>query len=117
MGSYTAIFSLHARCGVPPWCKPSAVEGKRPLMRLAVGILVGIGLGGVAVGVAAGAAAPGASLRTTLLAAPIDARLGGDTTIDDQSELAYTLIAPNAPEDEQRLFAFGNRVFGMAWDP
>src|SRR4051812_8859299 len=84
-------------------------------MKSAIGIAAALGMGGAAVALAA-ASPPDVSLRARLLAAPVDARLGGDTTVVDQSELAYTLMAPNAPAEAQHLFAFGNRVFGTAWD-
>ena len=82
-------------------------------MKAAFGALVGLGLGGAAVALAAGTAAP--SLRAELIAAPIDARLGGDTTIVNATDDAYTFEAPNAPPEAQRLFAFGNRLFNTQW--
>jgi CxxC motif-containing protein (DUF1111 family) len=83
-------------------------------MKPAIGFFACLALGGSAVALAA-ATGDGRSLRAELLAAPIDARLGGDTTIRSDGEDAYTVIAPNASEDERRLFAFGNRLFNTAW--
>jgi CxxC motif-containing protein (DUF1111 family) len=84
-------------------------------MKSTIGILASLAMGGAAAALAAASPAD-VSLRAALLAAPLDPRLGGDTTVDDQSELAYTIMAPNAPAEQQHLFAFGNRVFGTAWD-
>jgi CxxC motif-containing protein (DUF1111 family) len=81
-------------------------------------LVMTLGLGAGAIALAGGATAVdtgGVSIRQQLITAPIDARLGGDTTVPDATDLAYTLEAPNAPPEQQRLFAFGNRVFGMAW--
>ena len=72
--------------------------------------LIAIGLGGAAVALAA---APGGtpSLRAELMAAPITPQLGGDTTVVSATDQAFTFIAPNASEDQGRLFAFGSRLF------
>src|ERR1700693_5783447 len=82
-------------------------------MKPASGVLLSVALAGNAVAFAAGAESP--SLRAQLMAVPIDARLGGDTTVVSATEQAYGLEAPNASMDQQRLFAFGNRVFNTEW--
>jgi CxxC motif-containing protein (DUF1111 family) len=76
-------------------------------------LIVSLAVGAFAVAVAASAQSP--SLRAALIAAPIDARLGADTTIVSATDQAFTFLAPNAPADEQRLFAFGNRLFNTQW--
>jgi CxxC motif-containing protein (DUF1111 family) len=83
-------------------------------LKTLTGALLSVGLGGAAAALAAGAG-PAVSLRAELLAAPLDARLGGATTVPSQAEDAYTFIAANASDDERRLFAFGNRLFNTEW--
>jgi CxxC motif-containing protein (DUF1111 family) len=83
-------------------------------MKGPVGLVLALCLGGGAVALAA--AVP-SSPRAALLAVPIDARLGGAATIGSASELAYTFLSPHASEEEQRLFAFGNRLFNTEWVP
>jgi CxxC motif-containing protein (DUF1111 family) len=82
-------------------------------MKRPIGLILALGFGAAAVALAATSGAP--SLRAELVAAPIDARLGGDATIVSATDLAFTFLAPSAPEDEQRLFAFGNRLFNTEW--
>ncbi len=74
-------------------------------------VSLSVGLAGIAIA----AAAQSPSLRAELIAAPVDARLGGGTTIVSATDQAFTFLAPNAAADEQRLFAFGNRLFNTQW--
>ena len=57
--------------------------------------------------------APG--VRDELLATPVTAELGGDTTRVIDSDESFTFLATNAPAERQRAFAFGNRVFNTKW--
>ncbi len=66
-------------------------------------------------GLAAGAGEAPDTTRAALLAAPITAKLGGDTTRVISADDAYTFLADNAPADRQRPFAFGNRLFNTQW--
>lgn len=45
----------------------------------------------------------------------LDARLGGDTTIEVANDQAYARPAPNLPTTQLRAFAFGNRLFNTVW--
>jgi CxxC motif-containing protein (DUF1111 family) len=64
------------------------------------------------IAIATGAGNP---LRAALLAAPVTAELGGDTTRVIATDKAYTYIASNAPEERERPFFFGNRIFNTNW--
>jgi CxxC motif-containing protein (DUF1111 family) len=81
--------------------------------------LLSLGLAAAAVAVAGAAAPPpavdAAALRAALLATPVTARLGGDTTRVVATDDAYTFMADNAPAERTRLFSFGNRVFNTQW--
>ena len=73
-------------------------------------------VGAFALVLTAGSGAPNAAgLRDVLLTAPVTTQLGGDTTRVIVSDQAYTFLASNAPQEHQRLFAFGNRVFNTKW--
>ncbi len=54
-------------------------------------------------------------LREQLLAAPVTAALGGDTTRVITTDDSFTFLASNAPPERARPFAFGNRVFNTKW--
>ncbi len=72
----------------------------------------------VAVSVAgAGLTAHAKDERATLLATPVTASLGGDTTVDAAGADAFTHLAANAPTERKRDFAFGSRLFAIEWVP
>jgi len=56
-----------------------------------------------------------ADVRETLLAEPITATLGGDTTRTVTPGDSFSFLAPNAPAERERLFLFGNRLFNTEW--
>jgi CxxC motif-containing protein (DUF1111 family) len=55
------------------------------------------------------------SPRDRLLASPVSANLGGDTTRPLVAQNAFSFQAPNAPRKHQRDFSFGNRLFNTNW--
>ena len=55
------------------------------------------------------------SVRDTLLAIPMTPDLGGGTTRVVATDKAYTFLAGNAPQERQRAFFFGNRLFNTNW--
>lgn len=61
----------------------------------------------------AGADTP--SLRARLLAEPVTAKLGGDTTRLIASAGSFTFLIENAGPGRSRVFSFGNRVFNTNW--
>jgi CxxC motif-containing protein (DUF1111 family) len=55
------------------------------------------------------------SMREKLLAIPVTAKLGGDTTRPLNAPNAFSFQAANAPREHQRAFSFGNRLFNTNW--
>jgi CxxC motif-containing protein (DUF1111 family) len=55
------------------------------------------------------------ALRAELIAVPLSAQLGGETTRVVASDKAFTFLAANAPAERQRPFFFGNRLFNTNW--
>jgi CxxC motif-containing protein (DUF1111 family) len=64
---------------------------------------------------AAAALAVDTSLRDQLLAIPLTADLGGDTSRPVASRDAFSFMAANSPRERQRPFSFGNRLFNTNW--
>jgi CxxC motif-containing protein (DUF1111 family) len=56
-----------------------------------------------------------ADTRAGLLAVPVTAALGGDTTRVAAADTAFTFLAANAPAGRSRAFSFGNRIFNTKW--
>jgi CxxC motif-containing protein (DUF1111 family) len=67
-----------------------------------------------AIGIAA-IAVDAADTRAGLLAVPVTAALGGDTTRVAAADTAFTFLAANAVADRSRAFSFGNRIFNTKW--
>ncbi len=65
--------------------------------------------------VAYGSGASSPSLRDHLLALPVSANLGGDTTRPLDAPNAFSFPAGNSPPQHQRPFSFGNRLFNTNW--
>lgn len=84
---------------------------KRPAKPALIGLALAAGFLG------AGVAGDGADLRATLLASPVSAALGGDTTVDAAGPDAFTRLAANAPTERSRDFALGSRLFTIEWVP
>jgi CxxC motif-containing protein (DUF1111 family) len=61
------------------------------------------------------AAGSPSATRLELLALPVTAKLGGDTSRIVASDKAFTFLAENSPAERNRPFAFGNRVFNTNW--
>lgn len=55
------------------------------------------------------------SLREQLLAIPVTAQLGGDTTRPLTAQNAFSFQAANSERKHQRPFSFGNRLFNTNW--
>ena len=55
------------------------------------------------------------SLRDMLLAIPLSPNLGGDGTRPVSSDAAFSFQTVNSPENHQRPFSFGNRLFNTNW--
>ena len=77
-----------------------------------IGAVAALLLSGFATGYGAGREA---DIRETLLALPVGAKLGGDTTRPLETPDAFSFQAANAPRDHQRPFSFGNRLFNTNW--
>ncbi len=69
----------------------------------------------LAVGAVAVVSADAPSLRTQLLSAPIDARLGGGNSVAVATDQAYDTERPNASAVEERQFGSGRRLFDVSW--
>ncbi|MCC6919441.1 MAG: c-type cytochrome [Alphaproteobacteria bacterium] len=54
-------------------------------------------------------------LRQALLAEPLTAKLGGDTTRLIASAGSFTFLIENAAPGRARVFSFGNRIFNTNW--
>lgn len=55
------------------------------------------------------------TLREKLLAIPVTANLGGDTTRPVVAPNAFSFPAANTPPENIRAFSFGNRLFNTNW--
>jgi CxxC motif-containing protein (DUF1111 family) len=83
------------------------------MLRATFALVTAISVGALALVSYAGGAPK--DLRAGLLAAPVTADLGGGTTRVVESSQSFTFIAPNAPAERPRAFAFGNRIFNTKW--
>jgi CxxC motif-containing protein (DUF1111 family) len=88
----------------------------RPLpLFSAAGMAAAMALAGSQLTAPPRAAGPSLPLRVELLAVPITAKLGGDTSRIVASDKAFTFLAENAPAERSRPFFFGNRLFNTNW--
>jgi CxxC motif-containing protein (DUF1111 family) len=78
----------------------------------AIAVLAALSLTGLA---ALSSGATSISLRENLLAIPMTAQLGGDTTRPLNASNAFSFQAANASRKHQRDFSFGNRLFNTNW--
>jgi CxxC motif-containing protein (DUF1111 family) len=83
-------------------------------MRPANGLVFTLFLTGASV-VSALAGKSSMDLRESLMALPLSAQLGGDTTRPLAAANAFSFQAANAPRAHQRPFSFGNRLFNTNW--
>lgn len=65
----------------------------------------------------AGVAADTAGIREMLVATPVTANLGGDTTVASTGPDAFTHLAANSPSERSRDFTLGSRLFAIEWAP
>ncbi len=85
------------------------------IMRILQPAVVCLALAGSAAG--ASLAADEGGIRGALVAAPVSAKLGGDTTVAAAGGDAFTQLAANAPTERSRDFALGSRLFAIEWVP